>query len=354
MHTHTHIHTRAHARARTHAHTQEYLRLHPEIATVPPNYTLHIVSKMVAVSAGSQQMRRQYTFWLQQKKDPRVLKHYNSISELTAVLGPSQRKLTCKYCNKRFTNLTSHANHERSLVCAGGAGDGGAAGEHGEEWMVDEGGGPSEEMLKGSEKKTNWCPGDRVKVYWDGEGQWFYGVVEKTRREKGGQVRVRYEDDDEVHWEASAQVFAAPLERVKSGKQAVQPEHQVSRGRKRGRASAELAHDAKEDLEAKGENGVERGNGDGVRAESRPGDSLSGREWVKVAREVLTGCMKHSKAWPFLEPVDPDAEGLDDYLQVIEDPMDFGTISNRLNKVLFCFRDRAAVVEGAQCNGISE
>ncbi len=276
-------------------------------------------------------MRRQYTFWLQQKKDPRVLKHYNSITELIAVLGPSQRKLTCKYCNKRFTNLQSHSNHERSCI---GGGEGGAAGEQSEDGIVD--GGQPEEIGKGGEKKTNFCPGDRVKVFWDGEGQWFYGVVEKTRREKGGQVRVRYEDDDEVHWEDSAHVRAAPLERAKLGRLPVQQANKVSRGRKRGRAAADLADDSREDLEAESTREVERVNGVGDGALSRPRDLLSGPEWVKVAREVLTRCQKHAKARPFMEPVDPETEGLDDYFQIIEDPMDFSTIANRLNKVPLC------------------
>jgi hypothetical protein len=91
---------------------EEYLRLHPEIATVPPTYTLHIVCKLDPSSAEvKSQCRRHYTFWLQQKTDPRVLKHYSSLAELTAVLGPSERKLTCKYCNKQFASYKTYANH---------------------------------------------------------------------------------------------------------------------------------------------------------------------------------------------------------------------------------------------------
>ena len=30
-----------------------------------------------------------------------------------------------------------------------------------------------------------WKVGERVKVYWDGEGQWFCGTVEKTRGGRG-------------------------------------------------------------------------------------------------------------------------------------------------------------------------
>jgi hypothetical protein len=71
-------------------------------------------------------------------------------------------------------------------------------------------------------EETNFCPGDRVKVQWDGEGQrcgtympngrWFYGVVVKTSK-KGGKVRVRYQDGfyggSGTHWEDSAHVCRA-------------------------------------------------------------------------------------------------------------------------------------------------
>ena len=99
---------------------------------------------------------------------------------------------------------------------------------------------------------------------------------------------------------------------------------------------ADLADDSREDLDAESTREVERVNGVGDGALSRPRDFVSGPEWVKVAREVLTRCQKHAKARPFMEPVDPETEGLDDYFQIIEDPMDFSTIANRLNKVLLC------------------
>jgi hypothetical protein len=126
------------------------------------------------------------------------------------------------------------------------------------------------------------------------------------------------------------------LERAKLGRLPVQQANKVSRGRKRGRAAADLADDSREDLEAESTREVERVNGVGDGALSRPRDLLSGPEWVKVAREVLTRCQKHAKARPFMEPVDPETEGLDDYFQIIEDPMDFSTIANRLNKVPLC------------------
>jgi len=219
---------------------EEYLRLHPEIAPVPPAYTLHVVSKPVGSQA-----RRQYTFWLQQKKDPRVLKHYNSISELSAILGPSERVLACKYCSKCFSSVHSLGKHEQTHLAepdkdrdgdaddqiaqeAGGAAamDDGAGTLKREE--AEEGSGDGEGKKDGAEEirgdgkvvgsgqvvngKTShdnvasFSVGDRVKVFWDGENTWFCGVVERTRE---GQVEVRYEDDDELHWEDCAAVLPA-------------------------------------------------------------------------------------------------------------------------------------------------
>lgn len=39
---------------------------------------------------------------------------------------------------------------------------------------------------------------------------------------------------------------------------------------------------------------------------------------------------KHDWAWPFMVPVDVEGLGLHDYYQVIEKPMDLGTIKNRM------------------------
>ena len=54
--------------------------------------------------------------------------------------------------------------------------------------------------------RTGFEIGDRVQVYWDGEDTWFCGVVEDIAAD---QVRVRYEDDDEVHWEDCTAVHPA-------------------------------------------------------------------------------------------------------------------------------------------------
>jgi hypothetical protein len=52
--------------------------------------------------------------------------------------------------------------------------------------------------------------------------------------------------------------------------------------------------------------------------------------WEKVARRMLSTLMKHQKAWIFNEPVQPEKQGLPDYFDVIQNPMDFGTIEKKL------------------------
>lgn len=63
--------------------------------------------------------------------------------------------------------------------------------------------------------------------------------------------------------------------------------------------------------------------------ESIAGDSV---EWSGECGVVLAKLMRHERAWPFCEPVDPVALSLPDYLSVIESPMDLRTVSERLNQ----------------------
>jgi hypothetical protein len=52
--------------------------------------------------------------------------------------------------------------------------------------------------------------------------------------------------------------------------------------------------------------------------------------WEKVARRMMTSLMRHQKAWIFNEPVQPDKLGINDYFDIITNPMDFGTIEKKL------------------------
>lgn len=50
------------------------------------------------------------------------------------------------------------------------------------------------------------------------------------------------------------------------------------------------------------------------------------------AKKVIQSTMKHKSAkLLFNQPVDPEALGLPDYFEVVKQPMDLGTIVQRLN-----------------------
>lgn len=52
--------------------------------------------------------------------------------------------------------------------------------------------------------------------------------------------------------------------------------------------------------------------------------------WIKIAQKVLSICWKSKGGYYFHEPVDPSKYGIDDYFDIIAEPMDFGTIKRKL------------------------
>ncbi|KAL9242971.1 hypothetical protein vseg_016919 [Gypsophila vaccaria] len=53
-------------------------------------------------------------------------------------------------------------------------------------------------------------------------------------------------------------------------------------------------------------------------------------ELIRLFRTIFIQISKHKFAWPFMEPVDVKGLGLHDYYEIIEKPMDFGTIKKRM------------------------
>ncbi|GAA0172446.1 hypothetical protein LIER_26272 [Lithospermum erythrorhizon] len=79
----------------------------------------------------------------------------------------------------------------------------------------------------------------------------------------------------------------------------------------------------------------ELGNGDS-KQEKDPEDKKAryNKQELTAAIEVIKKVMKTDAAQPFNAPVDPIALGIPDYFDVIDTPMDFGTICSNLEKGL--------------------
>ncbi|RWR85082.1 transcription factor GTE6 isoform X4 [Cinnamomum micranthum f. kanehirae] len=54
------------------------------------------------------------------------------------------------------------------------------------------------------------------------------------------------------------------------------------------------------------------------------------QELMRLFSTILRQITQHKWAWPFMEPVDVEGLGLHDYYEVIDKPMDFGTIKNQM------------------------
>lgn len=66
---------------------------------------------------------------------------------------------------------------------------------------------------------------------------------------------------------------------------------------------------------------------------STSGESLSLKSAanLKSVRALLDKMMKRPQNQVFLEPVNPDEDGCEDYLEIIQEPMDLGTIKDYLD-----------------------
>ena len=52
--------------------------------------------------------------------------------------------------------------------------------------------------------------------------------------------------------------------------------------------------------------------------------------WEKVSFKMMAVLCKNPKSWIFLEKVVPEKLGIFDYFDIIKNPMDFGTIKEKL------------------------
>lgn len=62
--------------------------------------------------------------------------------------------------------------------------------------------------------------------------------------------------------------------------------------------------------------------------------------WEKAAKRLLNSLWRSNSAQIFHNPVDPDRLGIPDYFEIVKDPIDFGTIKQRLNYSQYlCIKD---------------
>ncbi|RLN99663.1 hypothetical protein DYB28_011963 [Aphanomyces astaci] len=59
-------------------------------------------------------------------------------------------------------------------------------------------------------------------------------------------------------------------------------------------------------------------------------DATGESAWLPGVKALHKELMAHALAWPFLEPVDPIKLNIPTYFQIIERPMDFGTMQAKL------------------------
>lgn len=71
---------------------------------------------------------------------------------------------------------------------------------------------------------------------------------------------------------------------------------------------------------------------DEIKTEERPETSIPLYDnWDKVAKRLINQIWRCNAAKIFHKPVDPDKLGIPDYFEIVKEPIDLGTIKQRLN-----------------------
>lgn len=70
--------------------------------------------------------------------------------------------------------------------------------------------------------------------------------------------------------------------------------------------------------------------------------------WEKAAKRLMSSLWRSNSAQIFHNPVDPDRLGIPDYFEVVQDPIDFGTIKQRLNHSYY-FTMREVIEDIQRC-----
>jgi hypothetical protein len=67
---------------------------------------------------------------------------------------------------------------------------------------------------------------------------------------------------------------------------------------------------------------------EGIASQPAPsqGTANTSSLWMQASERSLRKLLRHRSAWPFIDPVDPVELNIPDYLTIIKEPMDLGTV----------------------------
>ena len=66
------------------------------------------------------------------------------------------------------------------------------------------------------------------------------------------------------------------------------------------------------------------------------------RKMMRRVDRILSNMIKHKASWPFLQPVDPVRDGCPTYFEIVDKPMDLGTIKSNLGKGVYKYPEQVA------------
>lgn len=186
----------------------------------------------------------------------------------------------------------------------------------------------------------------------EGEGQELDVSAERCRVVRAATIK-KCADADKEHWdlhdhggderdveEGGAPASGAPASAAKSKDKGADKDGKA--GSKGGKANAsEGARGQEEPRRKSGTSAAAQGgpsahrsaDGQSPAQPKAAGPPLPAPDvWRAACLVAVKKMMRHPHAWPFNEPVDPEALGCPDYFEVVRRPMDFGTVRKRLEE----------------------
>ena len=190
---------------------------------------------------------------------------------------------------------------------------------------------PDEAHSQGGQWLLDRC----VRLFWDNEAQWFPGIVVDfddsedavdSHGHKGPVHVIAYEDGQFLENLATATwQFDA-----KEGLAGVMLKTDGNPNRARVRARLVSRESKRTTLSSASQPEVNAGSG--MPSEGDAGEESVGKGWRSECNKLLGRLMRQEAAIPFLEPVDPVAMNIPDYLTIIKRPMDLGSVRAKLQQ----------------------